>query len=164
MTVEGKMLRRQSRHGETRSGIAKIGGKLFVFPSLAGQLLTGCGHFSRTQTKGRFDGIRETLTEIRSDDESIHDSFDPMGFVFFKADRLWSSQFDHLSIHTDPHKSLSAGLLDHVAKLPHLAGNEWRQNKKLGPHRPAKDGIRDLLRGLPCHALPRFGIMGHSGR
>ena len=164
VAVEGKMLRREARHGEAGRGIAKIGGEFFFDPLRGAWFLTACGKVSSAQAQGSLNRVCKALPKVLAHGQTIDDRFDEVGFCFIQTDVFRIRQFDDFGVHPQADKPLAAGFFNHIAKFAALAGDKWRKDEEFRAFGPAKDGIRDSLRRLAGDALACLRIVGNADR
>ena len=159
VAIEREVLRRQSRHRESRSGIAIIGRKFFLHPFFGGRQQATGGNFATPPAQRRFNRVGQSLRQILPHHQAIHDCLDPVGFVFIEANGFGVREFDDFPINAQTHEAFPPGFFNNVAKFAHLPVHHGCKDQKLRSHRPLQHRIRDFLGSLPRHTLPGGGIM-----
>src|SRR5437588_3664595 len=87
-----------------------------------------------------------------------------MSLVLLQPNRLGPIELDDLAINSHPNKTFALEFLQHIAELPGLIADEWREHNNLCVRSISQDLIDNLLRGLTVDWLARGPIVRLTDR
>ena len=156
VAVEGKVLRRQFRQGKAGLGIGVLKGEVVALVIVRPRRLGEGGDTVLGELLRDFERIGEAAAQVVTDDESIDDDLDNLGFRFF-GDLL---DLDESTVESGAQEALDPvsleALTDGLALFDlHRSGED--EPRPLGK---GDEDIDDVLDRVPHQRRPGDGIMG----
>ena len=102
--------------------------------------------------------VGQTLLNVRTDDQTVHNDLDVMLNIFFQFDLF--VQFVQISIHTGADITRSLCVLEHLGVFALFAPDHRRHHLNTGSLRKSQNLVNDLVNGLLTDLLAALVAMG----